>query len=49
MGFIGELWEFLMEGRRLFMLPIIIMLGSLHNQIMLTQGFAVSTFTFPIF
>jgi len=49
MSFIGELWEFLRERKKFWLLPIIIMMVFLGALLVLAQGSAVAPFLYTIF
>ena len=47
--FILELWGFMMERKKLWLLPIIVMLVVLSGLIVLTSGSAVAPFIYTLF
>ena len=47
--FIKEFWEFLMERKKYWLLPIIVVLALFGILIVLSQGSAVSPFIYTIF
>ena len=47
--FIKEFWEFLMERKKYWLLPIIIVLALFGVLIVLSQGTAVAPFIYTIF
>jgi hypothetical protein len=47
--FISELWAFLRENKKLWLLPIILVLGLFGGLIVLTQGSAISPFLYAFF
>jgi len=49
MGFIREFWEFLKEGKKYWLLPIIVFLVLFGGLIILSQGSAVAPFIYAIF
>ena len=48
-GFLGELWEFMRERKKLWLAPIIIMLLLLGGLIILSEGSAVAPFIYTLF
>ena len=44
-----ELWEFLKERKKFWLLPIIIFLGLLGTLIVFTEGSAVAPFIYTLF
>jgi hypothetical protein len=49
MGIIKEFWGFLMERKKWWLLPIIIMLALLGLLIIFTEGSAVAPFIYTLF
>ena len=49
MGFIFELWAFMRERKKFWLLPIIIMMAIFGGLIVLSQGSAVDPFIYTIF
>ena len=47
--FIGELWAFMKERKKFWLLPIIIVLVMFGSLIVLTQGSAVAPFIYTLF
>jgi hypothetical protein len=47
--FMSELWEFLRERKKFWLLPIILFLGLLGTLIVLTEGSAVAPFIYTLF
>jgi fluoride ion exporter CrcB/FEX len=48
-SFARELWEFLRERKKFWLLPIIIMTALLGGLIVLSQGSAVAPFIYTLF
>ena len=49
MSFLNELWEFLRERKKFWLLPIILILLLMGGLIVLTQGSAVAPFVYTLF
>ena len=49
MSFLNELWEFLRERKKFWLLPIILTLLLMGGLIVLTQGSAVAPFVYTLF
>ena len=49
LSFAQELWGFLRERKKFWLLPIIIMTGLLGGLIVLSQGSAVAPFIYTLF
>ena len=49
MSFFNELWEFLRERKKFWLLPIILILLLMSGLIVLTQGSAVAPFVYTLF
>ncbi|MDO8607336.1 MAG: DUF5989 family protein [Phaeospirillum sp.] len=49
MGFIIELWQFLRERKKFWLLPILIMMVVFGGLIVLSQGSAVAPFIYTLF
>lgn len=47
--FIVELWAFLKERKKFWLLPIIVFLGLLGTLIVMTEGSAVAPFIYTLF
>lgn len=47
--FVSELWAFLRERKKFWLLPIIIFLGLLGTLIVMTEGSAVAPFIYTLF
>jgi len=47
--FVLELWAFMKEGKKFWLLPIILVLLMLGTLIVLTQGSAVAPFVYTLF
>ena len=47
--FVLELWAFMRERKKFWLLPIILVLTLLGGLIVLTQGSAVAPFIYPLF
>jgi hypothetical protein len=47
--FVKELWGFLKERKKFWLLPIIVMLVALSGLIFLTSGIAVAPFIYTLF
>ncbi len=47
--FVVELWAFMRERKKFWLLPIIVMLLLLGSLIVLTQGSAVAPFVYTLF
>ena len=47
--FIGELWAFMKERKKFWLLPIIVVLLLFGTLIVLTQGSAVAPFIYTLF
>jgi drug/metabolite transporter superfamily protein YnfA len=48
-GFMVELWEFMRERKKFWLLPIIVVLLLFGTLIVLTQGSAVAPFIYTLF
>jgi hypothetical protein len=48
-SFISELWGFLRERKKFWLVPIFIVLALLGAVIVLTQGSAIAPFLYPLF
>lgn len=46
---LSELWDFLKERKKFWLLPILLVLGSLGGLIVLTQGSAIAPFIYTLF
>ncbi len=49
MGFIRELWAFMKERKKFWLLPILVVLLLFGTLIVLTQGSAVAPFIYTLF
>lgn len=49
MSFLSELWAFMRERKKFWLLPIIVMMVLFGGLIVLTQGSAVAPFIYTIF
>ena len=49
MTFLGELWTFLKVRKKLWLLPIILMMLVMGGLLMLAQGSAVAPFIYTLF
>ena len=49
MSFLSELWEFLRERKKFWLLPIIFVFLLMGGLIVLTQGSAVAPFVYTLF
>ena len=49
MSFFNELWEFLRERKKFWLLPIILVLLLMGGLIVFTQGSAVAPFVYTLF
>ncbi len=49
MAFISELWTFLRERKKFWLLPIIVMMAVFGGLVVLSQGSAVAPFIYTIF
>ncbi len=49
MSFITELWAFMRERKKFWLLPILLVLGLFGGLVVLTQGSAVAPFIYTIF
>jgi Family of unknown function (DUF5989) len=47
--FVGELWVFMKERKKFWLLPIVLVLVLLGSLIVLTQGSAVAPFIYTLF
>jgi len=47
--FAKELWDFLRERKKLWLLPIVLFLGLLSTLIVMTEGSAVAPFIYTLF
>ena len=47
--FISEIWAFMRERKKFWLLPIILFLGLLGTLIVLTEGSAVAPFIYTLF
>jgi hypothetical protein len=49
MGFIAELWEFARARKKIWLLPIILMLALFGGLLILVQGSAIAPFIYTLF
>ena len=49
MSFVAELWDFLKERRKFWLLPILIVLALFGALIVLSQGSAIAPFIYTLF
>ncbi|MFQ5483013.1 MAG: DUF5989 family protein [Nitrospinaceae bacterium] len=49
MSFLAELWAFMRERKKFWLLPIVIMMVLMGGLIVLTQGSAVAPFIYTLF
>ena len=49
MSFVRELWMFLRERKKFWLLPIIVMMAVFGGLVVLSQGSAVAPFIYTIF
>jgi Family of unknown function (DUF5989) len=49
MSFIGELWAFMRERKKFWLLPIFLVMALLGGLVVLTQGSAVAPFIYTLF
>ena len=49
MSFLNELWEFLRERKKFWLLPIILILLLMGGLLVFTQGSAVAPFVYTLF
>jgi|TARA_B110000438_G_C15673940_1_gene589375 hypothetical protein len=49
MSFLKEIWEFLRERKKYWLIPIIVILGVFAGLIVLSQGSAIAPFIYTIF
>ncbi len=49
MSFIGELWEFLKERKKLWLMPIIVVMVALGGLLVLAQSSIVAPFIYTLF
>ena len=49
MSFIKELWDFMLERKKFWLLPILLMMALFGALIVLSQGSAVSPFLYTLF
>lgn len=49
MGFIAELWMFIKERKKFWLLPIIVIMTIFGGLVVLSQGSAVAPFIYTIF
>lgn len=49
MDFLAELWAFMRERKKFWLLPIIVMMAAFGGLVVLSQGSAVAPFIYTIF
>ena len=49
MSLIAELWEYMRERKKFWLLPILVMMAGLGGLIVLSQGSAVAPFIYTLF
>jgi hypothetical protein len=49
MSFLGELWSFMLERKKFWLLPIVIAMVVLGGLVVLTKGSAVAPFIYTLF
>ena len=49
MALIAELWEYMRERKKFWLLPILLMMGALGGLIVLSQGSAIAPFIYTLF
>lgn len=49
MSFVSELWSFLQERKKFWLLPILIVLALFGGLIVLSQGSAIAPFIYTLF
>ncbi len=49
MSFVAELWEFLRERKKFWLLPIIVLMVVFGGLVVLTKGTALAPFIYTIF
>lgn len=49
MSFISELWQFIRERRKFWLIPVIVMMVILGGLVVLAKGSAVAPFIYTIF
>lgn len=49
MAFLAELWDFLKERKKFWLLPILLMMALFGGLVVLSQGSAVAPFIYTIF
>ncbi len=49
MGFLAELWMFMRQRKKFWLLPILIMMAVFGGLVVLSQGSAVAPFIYTIF
>lgn len=48
-GFLVELWAYMRERKKLWLLPLLLMMGAFGGLVVLSQGSAVAPFIYTIF
>jgi hypothetical protein len=48
-GFLAELWAYMRERKKLWLLPLLLMFGLFGGLIVLSQGSAIAPFVYTIF
>ena len=49
MSLIAELWEYMRERKKYWLLPILVMMAALGGLIVLSQGSAIAPFIYTLF
>ncbi len=49
MSFISEVWGFLIERKKFWLFPVVIILGVFGGLIVLSQGSAIAPFVYTLF
>ena len=49
MSIIGELWQFMTTRKKLWLAPILLILGLLGGLLVVSQGSAIAPFIYPLF
>lgn len=48
LGFIGDLWTYLRREKKLWLLPILLLLLTIGALLVVAEGSLVSTFVYPV-
>ena len=49
MSIIGELWHFMNARKKLWLAPLLLILGLLGGLLVISQGSAIAPFIYPLF